>query len=140
MQHRIHPRHGVVPPKAKWRQQLFGSTGGRHSETESDPSNWKNSAHCPAVEIEAIRFRFIISVRVASIFDLWSLPLGTLKSAKMRVRGNSVNLRKFSASNVRAGNNFAVWGTLVSIFQSRFFFVRRKINFSFFLVDFRGRF
>jgi len=58
----------------------------------------------------------------------------------MRVRGNSVNLRKFSASNVRAENNFAVWGTLVSIFQSRFFFVRRKINFSFFLVDFRGRF
>src|SRR5213080_1358347 len=28
MQHRIHPRHGVVPTKAKRRQQLFGSTGG----------------------------------------------------------------------------------------------------------------
>jgi hypothetical protein len=58
----------------------------------------------------------------------------------MRVRVNPVNSRKLSESNVSAENNFAVSGTLVSISQSRFFFVRRKINFSFFLVDFRGRF
>jgi hypothetical protein len=45
-----------------------------------------------AVEIGgAIRFRFIISVHVASIFDPWSVPIGTLKAAKMRVRINSVN-------------------------------------------------
>ena len=52
---------------------------------------------------------------------------GAPKRAKMRVRVNSVNcVRRVS---------FDVLGTVVLIFQSRFFFVRRKINFSFFLVD-----
>jgi len=44
----------------------------------------------------------------------------------MRVRVNPVNSRKFSESNVRAENNFAVWGTLVSIFSQDFFLCDEK--------------
>ena len=59
--------------------------------------------------------------------DLRALVGAAPKAAKMRVRVNSVNcVRRVS---------FDVLGTVVLIFQSRFFFVRRKINFSFFLVD-----
>jgi len=83
-------------------------------------------------------FLCIISVRVAFIFDPQSLLIGILKAAKMRARVNSVN-------SLQYGSNFGVdrlvlGGTLGLIFQSRFFFMRRKINFSFFLVDFDGGF
>jgi hypothetical protein len=50
---------------------------------------------------DAIRFWFIISVRVASIFDPQSLLIGILKAAKMRARANSVN-------SLRHRNNFGV--------------------------------
>jgi hypothetical protein len=79
-------------------------------------------------------------VRAVFIFDPQSLATGILKAAKMRARANSVNsLRHRSNFGVNCASGEPVWHTRFD-FQSRFFFMRRKINFSFFLVDFGGGF
>jgi hypothetical protein len=69
--------------------------------------------------------------------------VGALKAAKMRVRANSVNSPGCPtfAINLAPGESvLRSWGTVILIFQSRFFFARRKIKFGFFLVDFRDGF
>jgi len=86
---------------------------------------------------------FLISVRIAFIFDHRALPVGALKAAKMRVRANPVNspgCPTFAVNRARGGSVLRSWGTVILIFQSRIFFARRKIKFSFLLVDFRDGF
>jgi len=78
-------------------------------------------------------------VRAVFIFDPQSLLIGILKAKKMRARINSVNsLQHRSNFGINCARGEPVWpsgGTVILIFQSRFFFVRRKIKFSFFLVE-----
>jgi len=69
--------------------------------------------------------------------------VGALKAAKMRVRANPVNSSgclTFAINRPRGESVSRSWGPVILIFQSRFFFARRKIKFSFFLVDFRDGF
>jgi len=70
-------------------------------------------------------------------------PVGALKAAKMRVRANPVNSSgclTFAINRPRGESVSRSWGPVILIFQSRFFFARRKIKFSFFFVYFRDGF
>ncbi|PYJ77967.1 MAG: hypothetical protein DME77_01705 [Verrucomicrobia bacterium] len=62
----------------------------------------------------------------------------------MRIRANLVNSSRLrwtlEINCAQRGSDLPFRDTLVLLFQSRFFFVRQKINFSFLLVDFRAGF